>query len=252
MDEENKENQNPEVTESLSEKAPEKAPEKEVSEEPAEKETAEVEEPAKEEGVAVPAAELVKEAVPSEILPELPPEAKTGERRWYVIFVHTGYEHRVQKSIEERINNSELGQKVFRVLVPEEEIIELRQNRRVERMKKMFPGYVFIEMILDDETWYKIRRISGVSKFIGAHKLPAPVLEKEIQRVLRQIGLKEETIFETDFEKGEGIRIISGPFRGYLGTIDETHPEKGKLRALISIFGRDTPVELDFSQVEKA
>ena len=175
-----------------------------------------------------------------------------GERHWYIIFAKSGYENRVRSAIEERMKTTELGQKVFRVLVPEEEIIELRQNRRVERMKKMFPGYVFVEMIMDEETWYKIRRIPGVSRFIGAHKMPVAVSEKEIQRVLRQIGMKEETQIETDFEKGEGIRIISGPFRCYVGTIEECHPEKGKLRAFISIFGRDTPVELDFSQVERA
>lgn len=196
-------------------------------------------------------AEVSAEATPAPAKPaQLSPEL--AQRRWYIIFVHSGYEHRVKTAIEERINNSDLGQKVFRVLVPEEEIVELRQNRRVERMKKMFPGYVFIEMILDEETWYKIRRTSGVARFIGAHKMPVPISEKEMQRVLRQIGLKEETIIETDFEKDEAIRIISGPFRGYVGTIDECHPGKGKLKALVSIFGRDTPVELDFSQVERA
>ena len=113
----------------------------------------------------------------------------------------------------------------------------------------MFPGYVFIEMYLDDYTWYIIRGTPGVAKFIGTKTMPSPVADREMQRVLRQLG--EEKKFEITFEKGESVRIISGPFRGYTGSIDEVSADKGKLKILVSIFGRDTPVEVNFEHAEK-
>jgi len=143
-----------------------------------------------------------------------------------------------------------VNHRIFRVLVPAEETVEIKDGKRVEKTRKMFPGYVFIDMILDDETWYVIRGTPGVAKFIGSKIRPTPVMDKEMQRVLKQIGIKEEKL-EIAFERGEAVRIISGPFRGYTGSIDEVNAQKGKLKTLISIFGRDTPVEVNFEQVQK-
>jgi transcription termination/antitermination protein NusG len=139
---------------------------------------------------------------------------------------------------------------VFQVLVPTEETVEIKGGKRVEKVKKMFPGYVFLEMILDDESWYMIRETQGVARFIGTKVKPTPVSGKEMQRVLKQLG-KEEKLLEITFEKGEGVRVISGAFRGYTGTVDEVNAEKGKLKILINIFGRDTPVEVNVEHAQK-
>ncbi|MFC1540496.1 transcription termination/antitermination protein NusG [Candidatus Margulisiibacteriota bacterium] len=175
--------------------------------------------------------------------------AVPGDRKWYVIQALTGQEDRVKQAIELTIESKALKDKVFQVLVPTEEIVEIKGGKRVVKVKKMFPGYVFLEMILDEESWYLIRETAGVARFIGTKIKPTPVSEKEMQRVLKQLG-KEERL-EITFEKGEGVRVISGPFRGYTGTVDEVNAEKGKLKVLINIFGRDTPVEVNFEHAQK-
>lgn len=177
--------------------------------------------------------------------------AEPKKPQWFILYAKTGYENKVKTGIEQRIQQFNLQDRILQVLLPEEEVVELRHNKRIEKTKKMFPGYVFVEMILDDQVWYTLRQVPGVAKFIGAGDHPVPVSDKEIERVFRQIGLREKTALEIDLDVGEGIRIISGPFRGYVGTVESLQPEKNKLRVMISIFGRDTPVELDFNLVEK-
>ena len=176
--------------------------------------------------------------------------AGSGDRKWYVVQAYSGQEDRVKDSIERNISNTNMQHKIFKVLVPTEDTVELKDGKRIEKVRKMFPGYVFIDMALDDETWYVIRGTTGVAKFIGSKVRPTPVMDKEMQRVLKQIGVKAEKL-EVSFERGEAVRIISGPFRGYTGSIDEINAQKGKLKTLISIFGRDTPVEVNFEQVQK-
>lgn len=210
-------------------------PETNIEEKPVE--VAPVEATKPEEPVAAP---LTEEAVDQEI---------KGDRRWYVIQVMTSLEDRVKQALEITIKENNLQNKVFQVLVPTEEIVEIKGGKRLEKVKKMFPGYVFLEMILDEQSWYLIRETAGVARFIGTKTKPTPVSAKEMQRVLKQLG-KEERL-EVSFEKGEGVRIISGPFRGYTGTVDEVNLEKGKLKALINIFGRDTPVEVNFEHAQK-
>ena len=139
---------------------------------------------------------------------------------------------------------------IFRVLLPEEETVEIKNNQRKEKIKKMFPGYVFVQMKPDETAWYLLRRLPGVAKLVGIKNEPTPVSEEEINRILRQLGEKTKKI-EVDFELNEIIKVISGPFRGYTGSISEINPDRGKLKSMISIFGRETPVELDFDQVEK-
>ena len=186
---------------------------------------------------------------PAEVVEEPVEAAPMAERKWYVIQAMTGQEDRVKQSIELTIAQENLKEKVFQVLLPTEEIVEIKGGKRVEKVKKMFPGYVFLEMILDEETWYQIRQTPGVARFIGSKTQPTPVSGREMQRVLKQLG-KEERL-EITFEKGEAVRVISGPFRGYTGTVDEVNEEKGKLKVLINIFGRDTPVEVNFEHAQK-
>jgi transcriptional antiterminator NusG len=176
-------------------------------------------------------------------------EEVRGEKRWYVIQTFTGQEDKVKQAIELTIESEQIGNRVFQVLVPTEETVEIKGGKRYEKVKKMFPGYVFLEMILDEKSWYLIRQTAGVARFIGTKVTPTPVSDKEMQRVLKQLG-KEERL-EIHFEKGEGVRVISGPFRGYTGTVDEINAEKGKLKVLINIFGRDTPVEVNFEHAQK-
>jgi len=172
-------------------------------------------------------------------------------REWYIVQAYTNQEYKVKAKIEKLIEEKGLGSRIFRVLVPEEETIEIKNNKKQERTTRIFPGYVFVQMILDDEMYFEIKSIIGVVKFIGSKTRPTPVLEDEILKVLRKVGDKTRKI-DVDFEVGEIIKVISGPFRGYSGGISEIHPERGVLKALISIFGRETPVQLDFDQVEKA
>lgn len=172
-----------------------------------------------------------------------------AEKKWYVVQTFTGQEDKAKAAIEQTIESQGLKAKVFQVLVPVEETVEIKGGKRVERIRKMFPGYVFLEMFLDEETWYNIRQSGGVARFIGTKVQPTPVSEREMQRVLKQLG-KEERL-EINFEKNEGVRIISGPFRGYTGIVDEINSEKGKLKVLINIFGRDTPVEVNFEHAQK-
>jgi transcriptional antiterminator NusG len=185
---------------------------------------------------------------------EAPPPEPTppvdSDRHWYVLQTYSGQEESVKNAIESNLELLNLKDKVFKVLVPEEEIVELKGSKRIEKKRKMFPGYVFLEMVLTDESWYAIRQTPGVARFIGTKVQPTPVSDREMQRVLKQIGVKEERL-EVAFEQGESVRVISGPFRGYTGTVDEINSDKGKLKVLINIFGRDTPVEVNFEHAEK-
>ena len=210
---------------------------------------------------AVPAEAVEAPAVKPEVVEEAKPEEKTaepevpaedqvkGERRWFVIQTFTGQEDKVKQAIEQTIESEGLKNRVFQVLVPTEETIEIKGGKRYEKTRKMFPGYVFLEMILDEKSWYLIRQTTGVARFIGTKVTPTPVSDKEMARVLKQLG-KEERL-EVSFERGEAVRVISGPFRGYTGTVDEINAEKGKLKVLINIFGRDTPVEVNFEHAQK-
>ena len=195
---------------------------------------------------------------PVEVEPTVEPEAVkapdaklpvVGERKWYIIQTFTGQEDKAKKALEQTISDEGLKDRVFQVLVPVEDVVEIKGGKRVERVNKMFPGYVFLDMVLDDTTWYMIRQTNGVARFIGSKVQPTPVSEKEMQRVLKQLGKQER--LEVSFERGEGVRVISGPFRGYTGTIDEINAEKGKMKVLINIFGRDTPVEVNFEHAQK-
>lgn len=175
-------------------------------------------------------------------------EEKKGE--WFIVQCYSGQEYRVRSRIQDLIDEKKFVKTLFRVLVPEEEIVEIKNNKRTERLTKIFPGYVFVQMDYDEATSFEIRKLPGVSKFVGSKIRPTPVQEAEILKVLRKVGDKTKKV-DVDFEEGEVIKVIQGPFRGYTGPISEIQPDKGLLKTLISIFGRETPVELNFDQIEK-
>lgn len=176
--------------------------------------------------------------------------AEEDQGEWYIVQCFTGHEYRVRDRVKEMVEVMGFEGRIQRILVPEEEVIEIKNNQRQERVSKIFPGYMFVQMHPDEEVFYEIRRLAGVAKFVGSKTRPTPVTEDEILKVLRKVGDKTKKI-DIDFEMGEVIKVIAGPFRGYSGPISGINSERGKLKALISIFGRETPVELDFDQVEK-
>ena len=186
---------------------------------------------------------------PTDIADEVIPPSLNFQGNWYILHVFTGFEAKVVKMIEQVIVDHKLQNVIHKVLIPEEDVIEVKNNKRVEKRRKMYPGYVFINMEQSDEAWYQIRRVNGVAKFVGADH-PEPIPEKELMRILRQTGEKVKKV-EIDFEINESVKVISGPFRGYTGEIKEIHAERGKVKVMISIFGRSTPMELDFGQIEK-
>ncbi|MDD4178955.1 MAG: transcription termination/antitermination protein NusG [Candidatus Margulisbacteria bacterium] len=194
-------------------------------------------------------ADEIKAEEKVESVEKAPLAPPVGERKWYVVQTFTGQEDKAKSALEQMVKDEGLGSRIFQILVPIEETVEIKGGKRVEKTRKMFPGYVFLDMILDEQTWYFIRQTNGVARFIGTKVNPTPVSEKEMQRVLKQLG-KEEKL-EVSFERGEGVRVISGPFRGYTGSVDEINAEKGKLKVLINIFGRDTPVEVNFEHAQK-
>ncbi|MCP4049746.1 MAG: transcription termination/antitermination factor NusG [bacterium] len=172
-------------------------------------------------------------------------------RAWYVVHCLTGQEDKVKGRVERLVEQNEFQNKVFEIIVPEEVTIEIKNNKRIEKKTKIYPGYLFIQAILEDDIYAGIRGLVGVAKFIGSRSEPVPVTDDEILKVLRKIGDKSKKI-DIDFEEGEIIKVILGPFRGYSGPISEINADKGNVKALISIFGRETPVKLDLDQVEKA
>ena len=190
------------------------------------------------------------EDINEEVVEEVSEEEPQDGRCWYILQCYSGHEYKVRSRVESLIEEEAFKDSIFRVLVPEEEVVEVKNNKRVERVVKIFPGYVFVQMLPVESVCFEIRRLPGVAKFVGSKTAPTPVTEEDILKVLRKVGDKTKKI-DVDFEIGEVIKVIGGPFRGYSGPINEINGERGKLKAMILIFGRETPVELEFDQVEK-
>ncbi|MDR1300612.1 MAG: transcription termination/antitermination protein NusG [Candidatus Nomurabacteria bacterium] len=171
-------------------------------------------------------------------------------RQWYTLQVSSGYEEKVETEIRRRIDGVDMADKIFDVMVPKEKTIEIKNGRRKTLDKKIFQGYVFVEAKLTEEVWYILRNTPGVTGFVGAGNDPTPVNEREIREIRKRMG-KTEATQEIDFSVGEVVNVIDGPFKGFEGNIEEVDHAKGKLRVLISMFGRDTSVELDALQVKK-
>lgn len=173
------------------------------------------------------------------------------DKKWYVVHTLSGQEYKVKEMLESRIKSYEMEQLIPHVLIPSEKVAEVKAGKKTISARKFFPGYILVEMARTDETYYLVRQTPGVIGFIGSGS-PIPLQEHEIQDVLAQIELKKEKVKpKVLFEIGETVKITDGPFINFNGTIDEVNPDKGKLKVLVSIFGRSTPVELEYWQVEK-
>jgi len=173
-------------------------------------------------------------------------------KQWYVIHTYSGFESKVKSSIEERLGSTGLADKVTQILVPTEDVVEIRGGKKRVSARKFFPGYVLVEMEMDHDTWYLIKNTPKVTGFLGGGNVPSPLSEEEVEDLLKQArGEKGKPKPKVMFEKGENVRVIDGPFTNFSGVIDEVNPERGKLKVMVSIFGRATPVELEFLQVEK-
>ncbi|MFX3624930.1 MAG: transcription termination/antitermination protein NusG [Ectobacillus sp.] len=175
------------------------------------------------------------------------------EKRWYVVHTYSGYENKVKTNLEKRVETMNMQDKIFRVVVPEEVEVEMKNGKEKLMKRKVFPGYVLVELVMTDDSWYVVRNTPGVTGFVGSAgsgSKPTPLLEEEVAVILKRMGVESEKV-DFDFELNETIRVKEGPFANYTGTIEEIDAEKQKVTVLVDMFGRETPVELDFAQVEK-
>jgi len=175
---------------------------------------------------------------------------KEPKKRWYVVHTYSGHENKVKINLEKRIEHMGLGEKIFRIEVPQKTVTQVKQGKRTEKEEKIFPGDVLVEMIMDDDSWYAVRHTQGVTKFVGSTKRPIPAKDSEIKKIIHR-GQSSTPKIELDVKVGDKVRIISGPFAEFIGDITEVYPDKSKLRATVSIFGRETPVELEYKQIQK-
>ena len=171
-------------------------------------------------------------------------------RAWYAISTYSGYEDKVADSIKQRVESLEFADKIFDAIVPKEKRIEIKNGKRKVVDRKIFQGYVLVEMKLSDETWYIIRNTPGVTGFIGTGTQPTPVSKKEIDKIKKRMGV-EDPKYSVNYEINEVVSITDGPFKGFDGTVSEIDADKGRLKVMVSMFGRETPVELDALQVQK-
>ena len=166
--------------------------------------------------------------------------------KWYVVHTYSGYENKVKTDLEKTIKNRELEDYFFDIIVPMEEQIEIKEGKRKTNLRKVFPSYVLVKMIVTEKTWYIVRNTRGVTGFVGSGTDPIPLTEEEI----RNMGFEDIPV-NVDYEVNEQVQVMNGPFEGFVGTVQEINTEKHKVKVLVSMFGRETPVELEFSQVQK-
>ena len=185
--------------------------------------------------------------------PETLAPTTNPDLRWYIVHAYSGMEKAVERNITERINRAGMQNKFGRILVPTEEVVEMRNGKRKTTERRLFPGYVFVEMVMEDDTWHLVKHTSKVTGFVGGAKnRPAPISEAEIQKVVDQVQEgSDKPRHKIEFMVGELVRVKEGPFTDFNGSVEEVNYEKSRLRVSVAIFGRSTPVELEFSQVEK-
>lgn len=170
--------------------------------------------------------------------------------RWYVVHTYSGHENKVAANLKQRIETQKLSHKIFDIVVPTRNIVKVAHGKKEEIKEKIFPGYILVKMILDDDTWLAVRTTQGVTAFVGAGNKPTPISDREVDAI-RKFMAMEAPKYKASFSTGEAVKIVDGPFADFLGTIDSIDEEKGKVKVLVSIFGRETPVELDFLQIAK-
>lgn len=176
--------------------------------------------------------------------------SESPDAKWYIVHTYAGHENKVFRNLRQRVETMGFETRIFDVIVPTRNTIKVSGGKKESVKEKIFPGYVLVKMVLDDESWLLVRTTQGVTAFIGAGNKPTPISEQEV-KAIQQFMQQEEPLYKTSFTVGEAVKIIDGPFADFLGTIDNIDDTRGKLRVLVSIFGRETPVELDFLQVQK-
>lgn len=177
-------------------------------------------------------------------------QATSSKKHWYAIHTYSGYEEKVAESIKQRIESLDMADKIFDVIVPKEKQIEIKNGKRKIVEKRIFQGYVLVQMKMDDDAWYVVRNTPNVTGFVGSGSEPTPVSKEEMEKIKKRMGVKDPT-HKLDFNVGEVVNIIDGPFKGFDGAINEIDEQKGKIKVLVNMFGRETPVELDGLQVKK-
>ncbi|PIR96699.1 MAG: transcription termination/antitermination protein NusG [Candidatus Doudnabacteria bacterium CG10_big_fil_rev_8_21_14_0_10_41_10] len=180
----------------------------------------------------------------------MPRQQVTGEKNWYALHTYSGYEDSVVAALKQRIESLGMEEKIFDVLAPKEKKIKIREGKRQVVEEKIFPGYVLVQMIVNDDSWYVVRNTSNVTGFVGSGTIPTPVSLSEMDTIRKRMGVSEPK-FKIDFKAGDLVRITDGPFRDYEGKVSEIDEEKGKIKVMVTIFGRETPVEIDSLQVKK-
>lgn len=174
----------------------------------------------------------------------------TDEKRWYVVHTYSGYEERVKKNLEQRIKYMDIKGDISQVVIPTEDEVEVRSGQRRNVTKKILPGYVLVEMNMNDQSWDVVRNTPGVTGFVSSGNKPVPLAPKEVEQILKQMAAETPKV-KVGFRKGQSVRVTDGPFIDSVGVVDDISADKGKVKVLLSLFGRETPVELDFLQVEK-
>lgn len=174
---------------------------------------------------------------------------KNGNKRWYIVHTYSGYEERVQRALEQRIRFMDAEDKIFKIEIPKEEEIEIRGGQRRTVSKKVFPGYVLVQMQMDDDSWNVVRNTPGITGFVGSGNKPTPLSEDEVRAILKRAEGSPQV--KVGFRKGESVRVVDGPFTDFIGVVDEINVAKGKVKVMLTLFGRETSVELDFLQVQR-
>ena len=180
----------------------------------------------------------------------MPKQTATHGRRWYAIHTYSGYEENVASNLRNRIDSMDMEDKIFSILIPKEKKIKIKNGKRRVVEEKIFPGYILVEMIVTDDSWYVVRNTPNVTGFIGTGTTPTPVSDSEIKSLQKRMGV-EEPQYKIDVEANDPVRITDGPFKGFEGKVANVDEERGKIKVLVSMFGRETPVELDFLQIKK-
>ena len=173
-----------------------------------------------------------------------------NQKHWFVVHTYSGYEERVKRNLEQRIKSMDVGGDISQIIIPTEEEIEVKNGQRRTVTKKILPGYIIVQMNMSDQSWNVVRNTPGVTGFVGSGNKPTPLKEEEVEQILKQMAAEAPRV-KPGFRQGQSIRVIDGPFIDFVGVVDEISQDKGKAKVLLSLFGRETPVELDFLQMEK-
>jgi len=190
------------------------------------------------------------ETVSSDVDPAVGAAVEDDNCHWYVVHSYSGYENKVKRNLDQRIETMGMQDRIFRVVVPTEEEVEIRDGQRKTSRKRVFPGYILVQMIIDEESWYVVRNTPGVTGFVGSGTEPTSLTPEEVENILSRMEAEQPRI-KVSFRIGETVRITEGPFAEFMAVVDEIYADRGKVRVLVSFFGRETPVEMDFLQVER-